>query len=274
MRVAKRVERAFEFVRLKELPPKPRETHVTEIRGSYYTVVGLTYLKDLLDVAADYVDIFKFAGGSQRLHPRPLVKRIIKLCHDYDVRVQTGGFIEKVLTQGPRAVDAYLEETKALGFDIVEVSSGYVTIRDEDKIALVKEIRRLGMKPKPEVNLVEGTGGGVARWDTKGVRPDGLIRDAKTYLGAGAWKIMIESEGITENVKEWRKDVVNAIAQRVGLKNVMFEAAEREVFRWYVQTFGPQVNLFVDHSQILDLTTQRTGLWAPAKPWGRVRYRA
>jgi phosphosulfolactate synthase (CoM biosynthesis protein A) len=67
---------------------------------------------------------------------------------------------------------------------------------------------------------------------------------------------------------------VNAIAQRVGLKNVMFEAAEREVFRWYVQTFGPQVNLFVDHSQILDLTTQRTGLWAPAKPWGRVRYRA
>jgi hypothetical protein len=46
-------------------------------------------------------------------------------------------------------------------------------------------------------------------------------------LDAGADIIMIESEGITENVKSWRTDVVASIANRLGLANVMFEGATR-----------------------------------------------
>ena len=59
--------------------------------------------------------------------------------------------------------------------------------------------------------------------------------------------IMIESEGITEQVREWRTDVVERIAAELGLENVMFEAAEPDVFTWYVKNYGIDVNLFVDH---------------------------
>jgi phosphosulfolactate synthase (CoM biosynthesis protein A) len=60
--------------------------------------------------------------------------------------------------------------------------------------------------------------------------------------------IMIESEGITENVNEWRTDVVAEIIDALGTEKVMFEAADPAVFEWYIKNYGSEVNLFVDHS--------------------------
>jgi phosphosulfolactate synthase (CoM biosynthesis protein A) len=90
------------------------------------------------------------------------------------------------------------------------------------------------------------------------------------FIDAGADLIMIESEGITENVKEWRKDVVASISSALGLEKVMFEAADPEVFSWYVRDYGAEVNLFVDHSQIVQLEALRSGLWGTKSLWGRV----
>jgi phosphosulfolactate synthase (CoM biosynthesis protein A) len=50
----------------------------------------------------------------------------------------------------------------------------------------------------------------------------------------------------------------------------MFEAADPAVFSWYVKTYGPEVNLFVDHSQIVQLECLRAGVWGPMDLWGRV----
>jgi phosphosulfolactate synthase (CoM biosynthesis protein A) len=92
----------------------------------------------------------------------------------------------------------------------------------------------------------------------------------KRHLDAGAEMIMVESEGITENVSKWRTDVVARIASDVGLPRVMFEAADPSVFGWYVKTYGPQVNLFVNHSQIVQLECERSGIWGTTSLWGRV----
>lgn len=50
----------------------------------------------------------------------------------------------------------------------------------------------------------------------------------------GVGMIMIESEGITEQVPAGHNhtDVVAAISSEVGLDNVMFEAADPQVFSW------------------------------------------
>jgi phosphosulfolactate synthase (CoM biosynthesis protein A) len=81
---------------------------------------------------------------------------------------------------------------------------------------------------------------------------------------------MIESEGITEQVREWRTDVVARVVAELGLDYVMFEAAEPEVFSWYVKTYGPEVNLFVDHTQVVQLECLRTGIWGTHDTWGRI----
>jgi hypothetical protein len=36
------------------------------------------------------------------------------------------------------------------------------------------------------------------------------------------------------------------------------------------QTFGPEVNLFVDHSQIVQLEALRQGIWGTKDTWGRI----
>ena len=81
---------------------------------------------------------------------------------------------------------------------------------------------------------------------------------------------MIESEGITENVKRWRTDVAARIVDALGLERVMFEAADPDVFAWYVKNYGPEVNLFVDHSQVVQLECLRSGIWGTKSLWGRV----
>jgi phosphosulfolactate synthase (CoM biosynthesis protein A) len=57
-----------------------------------------------------------------------ILKKIINICHNHNVYVSTGGFVERVIVQGTEAVDRYLEECKLLGFDVVEVSSGLAPI--------------------------------------------------------------------------------------------------------------------------------------------------
>jgi phosphosulfolactate synthase (CoM biosynthesis protein A) len=93
---------------------------------------------------------------------------------------------------------------------------------------------------------------------------------AQTFLSAGAHQIMIESEGITESVRTWRSDVPAQFADALGLEKIMFEAADPDVFSWYIRNYGPEVNLFVDHSQIVQLECLRSGIWGTAETWGRI----
>ncbi len=265
--------RAFSWLRLNERPGKPRQRGVTEIRGPYYTPMGPRYLQDILETVGAYVDILKFAGGSFSLMPRAAVKQLLEVCHAHDVKVSTGGFIERVLAYGPEAVDAYIRECKELGFDIIEVSSGFITLPFDDWLRLVERVQKAGLKAKPEVGIQFGAGGASAEaeLEAEGTRdPEAAIRQAQRFLEAGAYMIMIESEGITENVKRWRTEVPARIANTLGLEKVMFEAADPEVFAWYVKNYGPDVNLFVDHSQIVQLECLRSGLWGTKSLWGRV----
>src|SRR5438105_2064339 len=207
-------ERAFAFLRLNERESKPRMRGVTEIRGPYYTPMGKSYLEDVLETMGAYVDSLKFAGGSFSLFPRDKLVELIELCHRYDVKVSTGGFIEYVLTQGAQAVERYLDECKAVGFDIVEVSSGFITLPADDLVRLVERVQSKGLKAKPEVGIQFGAGGATTaeELEAEGTRDVGLpIYLAKRCIEAGAELIMIESEGITENVRTWRTDVVARI---------------------------------------------------------------
>jgi phosphosulfolactate synthase (CoM biosynthesis protein A) len=266
-------ELAFAFLRANARPSKPRARGVTEIRGPYYSVMGPRYLTDVLETMGEHVDALKFAGGSFTLMPERALRELIEIAHDHEVLVSTGGFIEHVLTQGPGAVDRYIDEAARLGFDILEISAGFVTIPTDDMLRLVKRAHSAGLKAKPEVGIQFGAGGATApaELEQEGTRDVGYAIDlARRCLDAGAYMIMIESEGITEEVTSWRTDVVAAIARELGLEKVMFEAADPEVFGWYVKNYGPDVNLFVDHSQIVQLECLRRGIWGTKSLWGRV----
>src|SRR5262249_37023008 len=150
-------------------------------------------------------------GGSFALLPRRALRELIDLCHAHQVAVSTGGFLEYVLTQGPQAVERYLAECRELGFDLVEVSAGFVTLPADDLVSLTRAVQRAGLKAKPEVGIQFGAGGASSAeaLEAEGTRDVGAaIQLALRHLDAGAVMVMVESEGITENVRAWRTDAV------------------------------------------------------------------
>ena len=270
---SKQSKRSFPFLEINQRESKPRKRGLTEIRGPYYSTYGRRHLEDLFETMGAYIDSLKFAGGSFTLMPEKAVREIIDLCHKNNVLVSSGGFIERVLAQGAEAVRKYVAECKRLGFDIVEISAGFVSITTDDWLRLIELVRKSRMKAKPEVGIQFGAGGATAsaELEAEGTRdPSWAIAQAKRFLDAGAEIIMIESEGITENVDPWRTDVPARFIDEIGMEKLMFEAADPDVFAWYIKNYGADVNLFVDHSQIVQLECLRAGIWGTKSLWGRV----
>ncbi|XP_006457671.1 hypothetical protein AGABI2DRAFT_213173 [Agaricus bisporus var. bisporus H97] len=266
----------FTFLPTNTLPQKPRKSGLTEIRGPYYAPVTQTYLTELLKDWGEFVDGVKFAGGSFSLMPPERLRALINTVHEHGCYVSTGGFIERVLSTsaGNQAIiEKYLKACKDFGFDVVELSSGFLSLPTDDWAALVELTASYGLKPKPEVGIQWGAGGdaSVAELEAAGSRdPKWLIDRAKKFIDAGAYMIMIESEGITENVREWRTDTISAITSSLPKDKIMFEAADPAVFAYHIQNQGADANLFIDHSQIVQLACLRKGIWGTGGTFARV----
>jgi phosphosulfolactate synthase (CoM biosynthesis protein A) len=144
-------DRAFSYIPLNARGSKPRQRGLTEIRGPYYSVMGEWYLADVLDTMGWYVDGLKFAGGSFALMPRQKVKALIDLAHAHDVYVSTSGWIEHVLSRGRAPVQAYIGECGELGFDVIELSTGFISLPTDHLVRLVKKVAEAGIKAKPEL---------------------------------------------------------------------------------------------------------------------------
>lgn len=115
---------------------------------------------------------------------------------------------------------------------------------------------------------------------------DLLVRRAERCLEAGADMIMINADDLCRQAGLLRSDIVAKIVGRLGLEKTMFEASNPKISEWFVKRYGPkvlsfseqiylrsyiaqwrrfnyficwsfQVNLIVDHSQVMDLECLR-----------------
>ncbi|KAJ5946209.1 hypothetical protein N7454_003048 [Penicillium verhagenii] len=265
-------QNGFGFTRSNPRPSKPRSKGVTEIRGPYYSAMGKRYLADVLETMGNHVDGLKFAGGSFSLYEEKPLRELIDMAHDNGVYVSTGGWAEHLLTHPDvnTVFDRYLKKCKDLGFDVLELSAGFLSIPGDDWLRLVDKVHSYKLKPKPELGIQFGAGGDTPGFSVGASDPGKLVDMGHKFLDVGVERLMIESEGITENVETWRTDVVSQIIKSLPSERVMFEAADPQVFNWYIREFGIDVNLFVDHSQIVQLECLRAGIWGTADTWGKV----
>lgn len=183
--------------------------------------------------------------------------------------------MEHILTQSDptNAVDRYLKKCKDVGFDVIEISAGFLSIPQDDWLRLVDKVHAHGLTAKPECGIQFGAGGdtGSSELEALGTSdPSKIVNMGKRFIDAGVKRIMVESEGITENVTQWRTDVIQQILRELPSEKVMFEAADPKVFNWYIREFGADVNLFVDHSQIVQLSCLREGIWGMADTFGKI----
>ena len=73
-----------------------------------------------------------------------------------DCYVSTGGYIERVLATSSgssQVISKYLATCKDMGFDVLEISSGFLSIPTESWLNLIEDTKKYGLKPKPEVGI-------------------------------------------------------------------------------------------------------------------------
>lgn len=253
-------------------PEKPRRYGVTEMRSPFYSFRPTHHaLQEILDSLGPFVDGLKFSGGSHSLMGKELVREITDLAHKHDIYVSTGDWAEHLLRQGPSSFKQYVEECKALGFDTIELNAGSLKLPEEALLRLVRLIKNSGLQAKPLFSVKFDTsdipasgdrafGAYVAPVKQSSERVedvDLLIRRAERCLEAGADMIMIDADDVCQRADSLRADIIAKIVGRLGLEKTMFETSNANASEWFVRRYGPRVNLFVDHSEVMNLERLR-----------------
>uniref|UniRef100_A0A7C9DVY1 Phosphosulfolactate synthase n=1 Tax=Opuntia streptacantha TaxID=393608 RepID=A0A7C9DVY1_OPUST len=259
------------FFEDEDRPEKPRRYGVTEIRGPNYSLFSQNVLEDVFESMGQFVDGLKFSGGSHSLMSHSYIKKVTDMARKHDIYVSTGDWGEHWLRKGPSVVKEYIEECKRLGFDTVELDAGSLEIPEETLLRYVRMIKSGGLKVKPQFAVkFDKADLPVSEDRAFGAyimpRPrsydfvedvDLLIRRAERCLEAGADMIMIDAEDICKHAESLRSDVIAKIIGRLGVGKTMFEASDVKTSEWFIRQYGPKVNLFVDHSQVMDLECLR-----------------
>lgn len=259
------------FFEDEDRPEKPRRYGVTEIRGPNYSLFSQNVLEDIFESMGQFVDGLKFSGGSYSLMPQSYIKKVTDMARRHDIYVSTGDWGEHWLRKGPSVVKEYIEECKRLGFDTIELDAASLEIPEEALLRYVHMIKSGGLKVKPQfavkfdkADLPVSEDRAFGAYTMPRPRSydfvedvDLLIRRAERCLEAGADMIMIDAEDICQHAESLRSDVIAKIIGRLGVEKTMFEASDAKTSEWFIRQYGPKVNLFVDHSQVMDLECLR-----------------
>lgn len=241
-------EKAFSFIRVAPRPVKPRPYGMTVVadRG-----VGMHALEDLMQSAGDFCDMAKVGIGAFRLQSEDLLKQKIDAYHKNEVEVFFAGDItEAAFLQGES--EQFYKAVKAIGSDAVEVSSAQISMSIDDKCRLIELARKAGLKVVAEAGQK-----GHDNW----THSLGYInRQIQAYFDAGAWKVLIQGEGVSEGVEERKEDLMLNIAAQFDIKDLIFQAKDGGTQAFYINTLGNSVNLDVDYDQVIDLELMRRNI--------------
>jgi phosphosulfolactate synthase len=237
------------------LPPrstKPRQQGLTHVIDTGLSTVEA---EGLMKSAADYVDLVRLGWGSAYVTHD--VREKIERYHDHGVPVMLGGTLTELAWLHDR-VEELRSWLKELRIDHVEVSSGAVQIPPPEKTTLIATLAEdftvfaeVGEKD-PQALLAP------YRWVE-------LIKEA---LEAGAVQVICEGRasgdaGMYRPSGEARTGLIDEIVHEVDPAKLIFEAPRTHQQVWFIQHFGPEVNLGnVPPQEVISLETLRVGLRA------------
>jgi phosphosulfolactate synthase len=209
--------------------------------------------EDVLETCGDYISIVKLGWGTAFVTPN--LARKLAILKDKPV-VIGGTFLEAVLAQDK--VDAYKAWVTELGLEHVEISDGVIELPRERKLELIADFAR-------DFTVLSEVGSKDAEVV---YAPYQWVAWIKEELDAGAWKVITEgresgSSGIYRPSGEMRTGLVDEIAHEIAVDDLIFEAPTKASQAWFVNHFGPSVNLGnVPPEEVISLETLRLGLRA------------
>lgn len=236
-----------------ERPRKPRSSGRTHILDKG---LGSRAVADLLEVAAETVDLVKLGWGTSAVSGS--VVHTVAAYHDADLEVCLGGtLLEFAHLTGQ--VPAYERWIQQLGLTCVEVSDGAYEMQEADKLKLIESFAadyvvysEVGSKDAEVV-----------------VSPYKWVAAVKRELEAGATAVILEGRetgtaGLYRTTGEIRMGLVDELLESgVPPARMIFEAPEKKSQAWLMEHVGYDVNLAnIRPEDALAVETLRLGLRA------------
>ena len=173
-------EKAFSFLDMPDRSVKPRSKGMTMCLDQG---MGLNYIKDLLPMCSEYIDLWKLGWATTQLQSSELVKEKVEILRSYDISVSNGGTLLE-LSEHQGKADELFDELVNLGCDSTEISSGSLDI-DSDRVSdLIKNAQKRNLRVFCEV------GKKLPEQDFSSEKYNRLM---KKYLDAGAEKVILEA---------------------------------------------------------------------------------
>lgn len=241
-------EMAFGFIKIPPRVTKPRERGITVVADKG---LGLVQMEDLFDMASSYVDWVKIGISAPRIYTKQHLKDKVALCHKYNVKAFIAGDVfEMAVMQG--VVDEYFAEVKELGADGIEIATAQIYMPLEEKCLLVKKAVEQGLVVFGELGKK-----GLDGW---AVSPNFLAKEVQGLLDAGAYKIIIQGEGVLENVNEINDKPLFELAAKFDVNDLIFQAKDNRAHTWLIKNFGLEVNMDIETNQVVLVELCRRGI--------------
>ncbi|MBT4235555.1 MAG: hypothetical protein HOD69_15760 [Marinovum sp.] len=248
-----------------EREAKPRERGLNYVRAP--KVLGQYYV-DYVTCYGALTDIVKIGTHQLTYIPEDEIKKVIRLSHDNNIIIAIGNpIMDDALRAGTEATKEVIEYLAKLEVDALEISVIARSIDDEDLADLLDFVHGKGIKPIVECGL-SFAHSPVVEGRTFAKRK---TAQAKRALANGAWKILIEAEGVFENVDsgDERYDFVDDFAADIPVKDLMFEGDDQDALSYFLDAYGPKVNMFVDYGRVMQLEAARRGYGPSTLTWSK-----
>ncbi|MEM1167807.1 MAG: phosphosulfolactate synthase [Cyanobacteria bacterium P01_H01_bin.35] len=239
-----------DFLELPERKSKPRNTGITNVidRG-----IGLRQAQDLLEIAANFIDVIKLGWGTSYVTQNLSEK--ISLYQSFGINVCFGGTLFEVVVLQNK-FDEFRKYLQKLNLNYVEVSTGSINLPLDEKCRYIEALAR------DFVVLSE-----VGSKDPEQVIPPYIwIKNIKAELAAGAWKVIAEARengtaGIYRSNGEVRFGLIEEILTQIDFNDLIFETPKKAQQIWSIKKFGHLVNLGnIAVDDVISLETLRLGL--------------
>jgi phosphosulfolactate synthase len=239
-----------QFLSLPQRTKKPRQNGLTHVLDKG---LGPNAVRDLLNTAADYIDIVKLGWGTGYVTANLPEK--VRIYQIYGTLVCLGGtLVEIAIAQGQ--FDALRKWFADLRLHYVEVSNGLTGLTQSEKGRYIRELS------KDFTVLSE-----VGKKDPRVVfSPREWIEMIEQDLDAGAWKVITEAResgtmGLYNSDRSVREELVAEITSRIPPAKLLFEAPHKSQQVWLIKHFDPNVNLGnIPANEVVALETLRLGL--------------
>ena len=238
------------FLDLPPRDPKPRERGLTHVIDKG---LNLRDIEGLFDTAGDYVDVVKLGWGTSYVTQN--LEKKIALYRSFETPVVCGGTLFEAVYARDR-IDSFKQWLEHFRFSHVEISDGTLEIPRDRKLELIAELSQ-------DFTVMSEVGSK----DSEVVfAPYQWVQWLKEDLEAGAWKVITEAResgtaGIFRSSGDMRTGLIDEIVHELDLADIVFEAPTTRSQAWFIQKYGPDVNLGnIPPQEVIPLETLRLGL--------------